>query len=167
MPDQAIIDWNAVRDQLTAPAPPDSPGGPSPATSAPSGRIGRPHATRVGVRWYDGDLYFLSGPGTRKARNLAASPVCTFAIRLDELDLDLILEGEAQPATDPVVLDAAGALIRQSGWPVERTDGGFTAPLVPCRAMLRRGRSTASCSTPRSPRAGPAAPAGGSRADEM
>ncbi|HYI25873.1 MAG TPA: pyridoxamine 5'-phosphate oxidase family protein [Thermomicrobiales bacterium] len=131
MPDQAIIDWNAVRDQLTAPAPPDAPGGHFPSYLGTVRPDGRPHTTRVGVRWYDGDLYFLSGPGTRKARNLAASPVCTFAIRLDELDLDLILEGEAQPATDPVVLDAAGALIRQSGWPVERTDGGFTAPFGP------------------------------------
>jgi hypothetical protein len=131
MPDQAILDWNAVRDQLTAPAPPDAPGGHFISYLGTVRPDGRPHATRVGVRWHDGDLYFLSGEETRKARNLAANPLCTFAIRLDELDLDLVLEGEAYPASDPVAIDAAADLIRQSGWPVERTGDGFTAPFGP------------------------------------
>ena len=39
--------------------------------------------------------------------------------------------GEAAPIDDPAILDAVGALIRQSGWPVEVTTGGFTAPFGP------------------------------------
>ena len=131
MPDQALLDWNAVRDQLTAPAPPDAPGGHFPSYLGTVRPDGRPHATRVGVRWHDGDLYFLSGEGTRKARNLAANPRSTFAIHLKDLDLDLVLEGEAHPASDQATIDAVGDLIRQSGWPVERTDGGFLAPFGP------------------------------------
>ncbi|WP_425456974.1 pyridoxamine 5'-phosphate oxidase family protein [Actinomadura hallensis] len=38
---------------------------------------GRPHAAGVGALWYDGDLYFTSGPGTRKSRDLAANPACS------------------------------------------------------------------------------------------
>ena len=131
MPDQTILDWNAIRAQLTAPAPPDAPGGHFPSYLGTVRPDGRPHAARVGVRWYDGDLYFLSGEETRKARNLAANPRSTIAIHLKDLDLDLVLEGEAHPASDPAALDAAGDLIRQSGWPVERVDGGFTAPFGP------------------------------------
>jgi hypothetical protein len=44
---------------------------------------------------------------------------------------DLVLDGEAAPIDDPVILEPVGDLIRQSGWPVERTAGGFTAPFGP------------------------------------
>ena len=50
-------------------------------TSRPDGR---PHAVPVGARWHDGDVYFTSGPGTRKARNLATNPACTISISRDE-----------------------------------------------------------------------------------
>ena len=51
--------------------------------------------------------------------------------------LDLVLDGEAAPIDDPAILDAVGALIRQSGWPVELTAGGFTAPFGPQAAARR------------------------------
>lgn len=124
------IDWSRVREQLTAPSPPDHPGGYFPSYLVTVRPDGRPHATAVGIRWYDGDLYFLSGAGTRKSRNLAANPVCTLAMRLPD-GLDLVLDGEAAPIDDPATLDAVGELIRQSGWPVERTAGGFTASFGP------------------------------------
>jgi hypothetical protein len=124
------IAWSQPREQLTAPSPPDKPGGYFPSYLVTVRPDGSPHATAVGVRWHDGDLYFLSGSGTRKSRNLEANPVCTFAMRLPD-GLDLVLDGEAAPIDDPVVLDAVGGLIRQSGWPVERVDGGFTAPFGP------------------------------------
>ena len=123
--------WSRPRDLLAAPPPPDTPGGHYPSYLGTVRPDGRPHATGVGTRWHDGDLYFLSGKGTRKARNLAADPRSTFAIHLKDLDLDLVLEGESHPASDPAALDAVGDLIRQSGWPVERTDGGFSAPFGP------------------------------------
>ena len=49
---------------------------------------GRPHAAGVGVAHYDGDLYFTSGPGTRKARNLSAPILrarCRCALRASTL----------------------------------------------------------------------------------
>jgi hypothetical protein len=38
---------------------------------------GRPHSAGVGATWVDGALYFTSGPGTLKSRNLAANPACS------------------------------------------------------------------------------------------
>ena len=35
---------------------------------------GRPHAAGVGALWHEDELFFTSGPGARKARNLAANP---------------------------------------------------------------------------------------------
>jgi hypothetical protein len=128
--EDTAIAWSRVRDVLTAPSPPDHPGGYFPSYLSTVRPDGRPHATGVGVRWYDGDLYILSGPGTRKSRNLAANPSCTIAMRLPD-GLDLVLDGDAAPIDDPAILDAVGALIRESGWPVEFTAGGFTAPFGP------------------------------------
>lgn len=127
--DQTAMEWSLPRDLLAAPPPPDTPGGHFPSYLATVRPDGRPHATGVGARWHDGDIYFLSGPGTRKSRNLAANPACTIAMHLE--GLDLVLEGEAAPVDDPAILDAVGALIRRSGWPVELTAGGFTAPFGP------------------------------------
>lgn len=124
------IGWAAVREVLATPPPPDTPGGHLTSFLVTVRPDGRPHATGVGARWYDGDLYFLSGPGTRKSRNLAANPACTIAMRLPD-GLDLVLDGEAAPIDDPAILDAVGGLTRQAGWPVEVTPGGFTAPFGP------------------------------------
>ncbi len=128
--EDTVILWSRVRDALTAPSPPDKPGGYFPSYLGTVRPDGRPHATAVGIRWYDGDLYFLSSPVSRKSRDLAANPACTIAMRLPD-GLDLMLDGEAAPIDDPAILDAVGALIRHSGWPVERTAGGFTAPFGP------------------------------------
>ena len=71
------LPWSRPHDLLVAgPAEPGTPY--FRGTSRPDGR---PHAASVGALWLDGDLYFTSGPGTRKARNLAANPACTFASR--------------------------------------------------------------------------------------
>jgi hypothetical protein len=43
----------------------------------------------------------------------------------------VVLEGEAAPTDDLAILGPVGELIRQSGWPVEITKGGFTAPFGP------------------------------------
>ena len=80
--EQTAIAWSRPRDLLAAPPPPDTPGGHFPSYLGTVRPDGRPHATGVGARWYDGDIYFLSGPGTRKSRNLAVNPACTIAMRL-------------------------------------------------------------------------------------
>lgn len=87
---------------------------------------GRPHAAGVGVAECDGDLYFTSGPGTRKSRNLAANPACTLSLRLD--GIDLVLEGEAHRVTDGPTLERVAALFRDGGWPAEVDGDALTAP---------------------------------------
>jgi hypothetical protein len=87
---------------------------------------GRPHAARVGVAAYDGDLYFQCGPKSRKARNIAADPACTLSASLP--GLDLVVEGEAGRVADTPTLEALAALYREHGWPVQVEGDGFTAP---------------------------------------
>jgi hypothetical protein len=87
---------------------------------------GRPHAAGIGAVWDDGDLYFPSGPGTRKARNLASNPSGTISVRLP--GLDLTMEGTATRVTDPATLEHVAGLYREIGWPAEVTGDGFTAP---------------------------------------
>lgn len=124
------IAWGVVRDVLAAPPPSDTPGGHLGSVLGTVRPDGRPHLTGVGARWYEGDVYFLSGSDTRKSRNLAANPAATIAMRLGN-GLDLTLEGEAAPVDDPAILAAVGALVRRSGWSVEVTAGGFAAPFGP------------------------------------
>jgi len=82
--------------------PPAQPGTPYfLGTSRPDGR---PHSASVGAVWLDGDLCFTSGPGTSKARNLAANPACTFSVGLE--GIDLVLEGDA--LTAPFSAPSAG-----------------------------------------------------------
>jgi len=87
---------------------------------------GRPHAAGIGAVWYDGDLYFTSGPGTRKARNLASNPACTISVKLP--GLDLTLEGDAARVSEASVLDPVAGIYRELGWPAEVAGDAFTAP---------------------------------------
>ena len=87
---------------------------------------GRPHVAGVGAVWHDGDLYVVSGPATRKSRNLAVNPNCTLAVKLP--GLDLTLEGEATRVVDPAVLEPVAAIYRELGWPAEVDGDAFTAP---------------------------------------
>ena len=91
-----------------------------------SGPDGRPHAAGVGALWFDGDLYVVSGPETRKSRNLAANPACTISVRLE--GIDLVLEGEASRVTDQPTLEQVAQLYREDGWPAEVQGDAFTAP---------------------------------------
>jgi hypothetical protein len=96
-----VLPWGRPQDQLAARTPgPDTPF--FLGTCRPDGR---PHAAGIGAVWHAGTLYFTSGPGTRKARNLAANPACTISARLE--DVDLVLDGEAHRVTDHPTLEEA------------------------------------------------------------
>jgi hypothetical protein len=86
---------------------------------------GPPHATGIGLAEHDGDLYFTSGPGTGKSRNLARNPACTLALRLEGLDLSL--EGDAARVTDADTIDAVVAAYNEGGWPSRRDGDALTA----------------------------------------
>src|ERR1700758_604293 len=81
--DEDPMPWSRVTDALgSGSVPPD--------VACFLGTVrpdGRPHSAGVGVVQYDGDLYFTSGPGTRKARNLSANPACTLSLRLEGVDV--------------------------------------------------------------------------------
>jgi hypothetical protein len=122
----AELPWSRPRDILAAPPKPEMTGSDRPTFLATSRPDGRPHIAGVGAGWYDGDIYFTSGPETRKSRNLAANPACTIAMSLD--GIDLVLEGEATRVTDRPTLEALAALFRAGGWPAEVEGDAFTAP---------------------------------------
>ena len=87
---------------------------------------GRPHSAGVGGVWVDGALYFTSGPGTLKSRNLATNPACSVSVRLT--GIDLVLEGEAHRVTDPSTLTRLAAVYRTGGWPASVDGDALTAP---------------------------------------
>jgi hypothetical protein len=118
----AELPWSRPRDILAA-------GEPETDRTWFLGTIGpdsRPRAAGVGALWHDGSLYFTSGPGTRKSRNLAEHPACTISTKLD--GIDVVFEGEATRVTDPATLEAIAARYREDGWPAEVEGDAFTAP---------------------------------------
>ena len=91
----------------------------------------KPYAAGVGALWQDGCLYFTSGPGMRKARNLATNPNCTFSVGLEGIDLVLAnwRSVVAPPGITPeqrktlsaavenmVKSDAWKDILKQKGW---------------------------------------------------
>lgn len=87
---------------------------------------GRPHSAGVGALWHEGEVFIVSGPNTRKSRNLAANPACTLSVKPEGMDVSM--EGEAHRVTDAPTLELAAKLYRESGWPVEVQGDAFTAP---------------------------------------
>jgi Pyridoxamine 5'-phosphate oxidase len=92
------------------------------ATTRPDGR---PHVAGVGALWVDGKIYFVSGAGTRKSRNLAANPQCVVSVSLP--GIDLVLEGTAIRVADrPTLLRLANRYAAQ-GWPASVSGPALTA----------------------------------------
>jgi hypothetical protein len=116
----AALPWSRARDRLADPSHSDR------FFLGTVGPDGRPHAAGVGALWFDGDLYVVSGPGTRKSRNLAANPVCTISAALR--GIDLVFEGEATRVTDASTLERLAGHYRAQGWPAEVEGDAFTAP---------------------------------------
>ena len=119
-----VLPWSQARDALA-----ENPAGAGVpyflGTATPDGR---PHAAGVGALWLDDELYVVSGPGTRKSRDLEANPACTLATSLP--GIDLVFEGEAARVTDPTVLERVAASYRELGWPAEVEGDAFTAPFT-------------------------------------
>jgi len=51
---------------------------------------------------HDGRFWIVSGPGTRKSRNLAENPNCVISVGLP--GIDLVVEGTAERVTDDATL---------------------------------------------------------------
>jgi hypothetical protein len=117
----AVLPWSRPRDLLAASTGPHITF--FLGTTRPDGR---PHAAGIGALWHDGELYFTSGPGTRKSQNLATNRACSISVRLE--NIDLVLEGEATRVVDPSTLEQLAAHYREIGWPAEVDGDAFTAP---------------------------------------
>src|SRR5262245_6616924 len=85
---------------------------------------GRPHVVGVGAVWDGGKVYFVSGPGTRKSRNVAEHPGGVMAMSLE--GIDLIIEGDAGRVTDDETLQRLAKRYADGGWPATVEDGAFT-----------------------------------------
>ena len=139
------IPWSRALEALASTAP-----GPDTrcflATTRPDGR---PHLAGVGAVWDDGKVYFVSGPGTRKSRNLAENANCAVSMALP--GMDLVFEGVAERVTDDATLQRLAKRYADGGWPAEGRGRRLhlrlqraerrTAAVVPLRAR-RRPRSS-------------------------
>jgi nitroimidazol reductase NimA-like FMN-containing flavoprotein (pyridoxamine 5'-phosphate oxidase superfamily) len=131
--DAPLIPWAKVRERLDqgwTQAP--GTGGPDRHTSwlATTNPNGSPHVMPLGVLWVDGALYFNAGPGTRKAKNLAADARCVITVATHPFDI--VVEGEAVKVTDDAELRRIADVYAAEGWEPTVRDGAlyaeFSAP---------------------------------------
>jgi pyridoxine/pyridoxamine 5'-phosphate oxidase len=113
------IPWSRAATALESERPPN--GTTFLATTRPDGR---PHLAGVGAMWDGGKMYIVSGPATRKSRNLAENPNCAVALSLP--GLDLVIEGVAERVTDETTLHRLAKRYADEGWPATVKDGAFT-----------------------------------------
>lgn len=87
---------------------------------------GRPHVVPVGPTWAGDVLYFTTGQGTVKGRNLAQNAHCvlTFA----GSGFDIVIEGEAAKVSNGERLRLVADAYAAQGWPAYVHDGVLDAP---------------------------------------
>jgi hypothetical protein len=91
---------------------------------------GHPHVTPVVAVWVGSALYFSSGPGEQKSRNLAANPQCAVTTGCNTWDegFDIVLLGDAVVVRDLPLQQVADAFLAKYGsdWAFEVAgDGTF------------------------------------------
>ena len=123
------VDWAAVAADLdagTAPAPDDHNARSTWLSTL--NEDGSPHVTPVGALWLDGAYWFQTGPGTKKARNVARDPRCSMATSIR--GADVVVEGDAVRVDDPDLIARAAEAWADQGWPAELHESrtGITAP---------------------------------------
>lgn len=94
-------------------------------------RDGRPHVTPLMAIWLDGMLYFCTGVGEQKAKNLASDPRCilTTGTNTSRSGLDVVVEGSAVRVTDHALLTRLAALWKSRlDWDWQVGDTAFRAP---------------------------------------
>jgi len=114
-----LIPWSRALEALESAEPRTQT--PFLATTRPDGR---PHVAAVGALWDGGKVYFVSGSGTRKSRNLAQNANCVMSMSLT--GIDLVIEGTAAKVTDELTLERLAKRYADQGWPATVKDGAFT-----------------------------------------
>src|SRR3954451_18168218 len=94
------VDWAAIVEKLEAGAAP-APDAVNSRTTwlATANEDGSPHVTAVGALWVDDTVWFQTGAGTRKARNVPRDARCSIAVSIR--DADVVIEGDATRVTEP------------------------------------------------------------------
>jgi hypothetical protein len=83
--------------------------------------------------WVDDALYFTTGPKEQKSKNLLACPhvAVTTGCNGWESGLDVVVEGDALPCTDPAVLERVAEAFQQKWdgrWKFEARGERFLHP---------------------------------------
>ena len=91
---------------------------------------GRPHATPLIAVWIDDSIYFCTGSGEQKARNIEIHPDCLLTTGCNTYaeGLDLVLEGPAVRVTDDDVLRGVARAYEQkygAEWHFDVRDATF------------------------------------------
>ena len=91
---------------------------------------GRPHVTPLAGVWHERALYFCTGPGEQKYKNLAANARCILTTGCNSWKegLDLVVEGEAVRVTDEALLRKLAdtwSSKYDGDWQYEVRDGAF------------------------------------------
>ena len=91
---------------------------------------GRPHVTPLISVWFEGALFFCTGPDERKGRNLAQNSHCVLTTGCNAIDegLDVVVEGDAERVTEDAKLRRiADAYVSKYGndWRFVVRDGAF------------------------------------------
>ncbi|MFL5732665.1 MAG: pyridoxamine 5'-phosphate oxidase family protein [Chloroflexia bacterium] len=88
---------------------------------------GRPHVTPLLCVWLDSALYFTTGPGERKAKNLTQNRHCIITTGCNVLEgFDVVVEGEAVEVSDEGRLrQLAGMYASKYGWHYTVREGAF------------------------------------------
>jgi PPOX class probable F420-dependent enzyme len=104
---------------------------------------GRPHVTPLIAVWHDHAIWFTTGPDERKARNLADNPAVVLTTGRSDLSgdsLNVVLEGRAEPVTDPerlqTVANAFTAKYGTATWHFVVRDGAFSHAEAGGRALV-------------------------------
>ena len=124
------IEWSLVETQLADLLTHDDPRSPDRVSFwlTTLNTDGSAHVTSVGALWHNGSCWFQTGERTRKARNVARDPWCTFSVATK--GFDVTVSGEARRVTDASIVAEIASLWAQSGWPAQPDDSGtgITAP---------------------------------------
>jgi nitroimidazol reductase NimA-like FMN-containing flavoprotein (pyridoxamine 5'-phosphate oxidase superfamily) len=92
---------------------------------------GRPHVTPLVAVWLDGALYFCTGEGEQKERNIQRNPHCILTTGCNNFreGLDLVIEGDAVQVGDERRLHRLAGLWKSKyDWPYDVRDGAFRHP---------------------------------------
>jgi general stress protein 26 len=92
---------------------------------------GRPHVTPLVAVWLEGALYFCTGEGEQKEKNLRHNPHCILTTGTNSLStgLDLVLEGDAVQVRDDVMLRRLASCWKSKyDWPYDVYGGAFHHP---------------------------------------